>query len=105
VRLDVGPPLTSTTPLKLSTRPQVAVGLDDDRVAYCTILDYVPSESSSSSSGETSSSESILPSPPLVPNLYISPPPVPEAEVARHGIPIEVGAHVVAPKGLFSLFA
>jgi hypothetical protein len=48
------------------------VELDDDRVAYYAILDSVPSESSSSSSGETSGSESILPSPTPVPNLFVT---------------------------------
>jgi hypothetical protein len=84
--------------------------LDDNRVAYCAILDSVPSESRSSSSGEISDLESILPSHPLVPNSHVSAElspmkEVPEAEMADRGIAIEVGAHVVAPKGLLSLFS
>jgi hypothetical protein len=71
-RLNVGPPLSSTAPLKVSARSRVAAEPDDDQVAYCAILDSVPSESSSSSSGETTSSESILPSPLPVPNLHVS---------------------------------
>jgi hypothetical protein len=86
------------------------VELDDDRVAYYAILDSVPSESSSSSSGETSGSESILPSPAPVPNLFVIAElswmmEVPEVEVTGQGIPIEAGARVVVPKGLLSLFS
>jgi hypothetical protein len=86
------------------------VGLDDDRVAYYAILDSIPSESSSSSSGETSVSESILPSPPPVPNLHISAElwpmtEVPDVEIVGQGIPVEAGPHVVAPEGLLSLFS
>jgi hypothetical protein len=78
-------------------------------VAYCAILDSIPSESGSSSSGETSDSKSILSSPPPVPNLHISAElspmmRVPEAEVAGQGIPVEAEAHMVAPEGLLSLF-
>jgi hypothetical protein len=76
-------------------------------VAYCAILDFVPLESRSSSS-ETYGLESILPSPPPVPNLSISVRvspmmEVPEAKVAGRRIAAEVGAHVAAPKGLLSL--
>jgi hypothetical protein len=79
-------------------------------VTYCSILDFVPLESRSSSSGETSGLESILPTPPLVPNLLISAEllvmmEVPEAEVTGQGIPVEAGAHVVVLEGLLSLFS
>jgi hypothetical protein len=99
-RLDVGPPLTSTAPHPVFAQPWFTTELDDDQVAYSAILDSVPSESSSSSSGETSGSESILPLPPSMPNLHISVElspmmEVPEAEVANQRIPVEAGAHMV----------
>jgi hypothetical protein len=50
VRLDAGPPSTSIVAHKVSTWPQPATGTDDEWVAYCPMLNSVPSESSSSSS-------------------------------------------------------
>jgi hypothetical protein len=70
-RLDVGPSLTSTAPPEVSARSWVSTELDDDRVTYCVILDSVPSESNSSSSGKISGSESILPSSLPAQNLHV----------------------------------
>jgi hypothetical protein len=105
VRLVVGPSLTSIASPDVSARLQISMELDDDRVVYCAILDYVPSESSSSSSGKTSGSESILPPSPPVQNVHVSAevPSIteePEAEVTSQGIPIEVGSHAAALEGL-----
>jgi hypothetical protein len=78
-------------------------------VAYCAILDSVPSKSSSSSS-ETSGSRSILPSSVPMSNLHVSAElslmtEVPRVEVADQVIPIEARFHKVAFKGSFSLFS
>jgi hypothetical protein len=54
-----------------SVRPQVAAETDDNRVAYCAILDSVPSESSYLL-GETSGSRSIPQLYILVSNLRVS---------------------------------
>jgi hypothetical protein len=43
VRLDIWPSLTSTASPEASTWPWVSAEQDDDRVAYCTILDFVTS--------------------------------------------------------------
>jgi hypothetical protein len=110
-RLNVWPPSASVAPRKVSVRPWAAAGTDDDRVAYCAILDSVPSvESCSTSLGETSGSESILASPPLVPDLRIAAElspmtEAPEAEAADQEAPVETEAHVAMPKGLLSCFS
>jgi hypothetical protein len=73
--------------------------MGNDRVAYCTILDSLPSESSSSS-GSGSSSKSILRSPALVSNSPTargpSLPLVGEGNETARGTPTEAEAHVVA---------
>jgi hypothetical protein len=106
-RVDIGPVLTSTAPSKVCARSRVSTEPDEDRVAYCPLLDFVPSESGSSS-GETSGSESILSSPSLVPYLRVSAEipsmmKVPEAGVTGLGILAEAGAHAVAIEGLLFL--
>jgi hypothetical protein len=65
VRIDVGPPPASAAILKASARPQAPTGSNSGRVAYCAILDSVPSVEtcSSSSSSDMPSSESIMASP------------------------------------------
>jgi hypothetical protein len=71
------------------------VGTDDDRVAYCAMLDYVPSvESCSSSSDGTSGSESILALSLPILNIHI------EAGVS----PIETEAHAVEPEAMHLTF-
>jgi hypothetical protein len=84
------------------------VELEDNQVAYRAILDSVALYSGSSSSGETSGSESILCSPPPVPNLPVSVRvlpmmEVPEAEVAGLGTAAEARDHMAATEGLLSL--
>jgi hypothetical protein len=52
--------------------PQATVKADDGRVAYCAMLDSMPSvESCSSSSSDSSGSESILTLPPPITDLHI----------------------------------
>jgi hypothetical protein len=63
-----------------SVQPRVTAEPDDDRVAYCAILDSVPLESSSSL-GETSGSMSILPASIPVSNLCVSAELLPMTEV------------------------
>jgi hypothetical protein len=101
-RLDVGPVLTSSAPLEVCAGPLVSAEPDEGQVAYCALLDSVPSESSSSSSGETSGSESILPPLSLVQDLHVSAE-VPEAVMTGQGIHAEAGAHAVVVEGLLFL--
>jgi hypothetical protein len=78
------------------------VKADDGRVAYCAMLDSVPSvESCSSSSSDSSGSESILALPPLITDLHIFTelPKMPEAEAAELEVPVETEAHVASPEG------
>jgi hypothetical protein len=111
VRLDVRPPLASVTPRKASARSRPAAGTDDDWVAYCAMLDSIPSvESCSSSSDETSGSELIFASPPPILNIRIDVRLLPvrellEAGMAEQETSIETEAHVVAPEGLLSCFS
>jgi hypothetical protein len=72
------------------TRLQGPIESDDGRVAYCQMLDSVPSAGSRSfsSSNNSSESESILASPPPVPDMLICAEPqdiaeMPKVEVAQ----------------------
>jgi hypothetical protein len=68
----VRPPSASVTPCDVLVRQPVAARVDADRMAYCVILDYIPSaESCSSSSNDSSSSKSVMALPPMVPDLHI----------------------------------
>jgi hypothetical protein len=73
-RVDVRLPPTSTATRKAPVRPQAPGRSDDGLVACCVLLDFVPSveSCSSSSSSDSSGSESVLASPPSVPDLHIS---------------------------------
>jgi hypothetical protein len=71
-------------------------------VAYCVMLDSMPSVESClpSSSSDRSGSESILASPPLVPNLRISTElSVLEAEAVQQEVLVETEAHVAFLEG------
>jgi hypothetical protein len=101
-RVDVGAPLASTTHRKVSVRPPDAMEANDGRVAYSALLDSVPSvDLCSLSSSDSSSSESILASPPPILDLHISVelPEMPEVEAAKQEAPVEIGAHVTSPEG------
>jgi hypothetical protein len=103
-RVDARPPLASVVPHKVLLWPQVAVKVDDDRVAYCAMLDSVPSmESCSSSSSDSSGSASIMASPPPFPDLPISVElphmiEVLEAEAVEQEVAVETVAHVASLK-------
>jgi hypothetical protein len=79
--------------------------VDDDRVTYYPMLDFVPSaELCSSSLNDSSGSESIVASPPLILDLHISVElphmtEVSEVEAAEKEITIETEAHVASPEG------
>jgi hypothetical protein len=72
VKVDVRPPPASVASHVVLVRPRIVMRADDDPVAYCAILDSVLSaESSPSSLKDSSSSESIMALPPLIPDLHI----------------------------------
>jgi hypothetical protein len=74
------------------------------------MLDFVSSESSSSSSDEMSSSEPILASPLPILDLHIATEllpmtEVPEAEAANQEMLVEMGVHVAAREGSLPCFS
>jgi hypothetical protein len=101
-RIDVRPPSATTVTLKASVQPQAPAGSDGGHVAYCPMLDSVPSVEpcSSSSLSDTSGSESIMASPPPISNLYLSTElSEPEAEAVQQEVSVETRARVVCPIG------
>jgi hypothetical protein len=84
--------------------------VDDARVAYCAILESVPSaESCSLPSNDSTGLESIMALPPPIPDLHISVKvphmtEVPEAEVAEQEVAVDTEAHVTSLEGWFSQF-
>jgi hypothetical protein len=110
VKVDARPPPAFVTPRVILVQQPFAVRADADRVMYCTILDFVPStESCSSSSNDSSSSESVMASPPSVPDVHIfvellSVTEVLEAEAAEQDVAIGTEAHAASLEGWFSQF-
>jgi hypothetical protein len=95
-----------TGPTLHSVRPRAAMGLSSDRVAYCMILNSVPSESGSST-GETPGSESILPPPSASERLLASAGHSSPAEALKTEAPINLAgyeAEITSHEGVFVLF-
>jgi hypothetical protein len=109
-KVDARPPPALVTPCAILVRQPVAARADTNRVTYCAILDSVPSaELCSSSSNDSFSSESVMASPPPVPDVHISvelPPviEVPEVEVAEQEVAVDTEAHTASLEGWFSQF-
>jgi hypothetical protein len=77
-------------------------------VAYCTILDSVPSaESCSSSSNGSTGLEFVMASPPLVLDMHFSAEllhmtEARKAEAAKREVAVATKAHAASPEGWFS---
>jgi hypothetical protein len=110
-RIDVLPPLAYAPTRKAMTRSQPPTESEDGRVAYCHMLDSVLSVESysSSSSSDSFESESIMASPPPIPNMLISMElhdiaETPEVEAARQTMSVEAEARAVSRVGELSCF-